>query len=78
MSRRTYLTHCIGISLQRRVGWVVAAGLIGTVGAGVVDPVPTGLMMGAAALSGLSALGIAMNSYLRHSSDVEAQPWYTR
>ncbi len=76
--RRTYLKHCVGISLQRRFGWVLVAALIGTAGAAVVDPVPVGLIVGAGALSGLSALGIAVNSYLRHSSDAEAQPWYTR
>jgi hypothetical protein len=78
MRRRAYLIHCMGISLQRRVGWVLVAGLAGTVGAGVVDPVPAGFVVGAATLSALSVLGIAMNSYLRHSSDAEAQAWPTR
>lgn len=68
----------MGISLRRRVGWVIAAGAAGLACAGVVDPVPAAFVVGAAGLSGLGALGIAVDSYLRHSKDAEAQPWYER
>ncbi|MFC6667076.1 hypothetical protein ACFP9V_18300 [Deinococcus radiopugnans] len=68
----------MAISVRRRLGWVIAAGLVGTAGAGVIEPGPAGLLMGTAGLAGLSALGIAVNSYLRHSGDPEAQPWYGR
>lgn len=74
MNRNAYLKRCMTISLRHRAAWVVMGGVAGLI-LGVL------LALGVAEMSALAVLGaaavalaIALNSYLRHSSDPEAQP----
>lgn len=74
MNRRQYLIRCATISLKRRASWVVAAAALA-----VAVALLLGLTTGWTALltflsAGVTALGIGLNSWARHSSDPEAQP----
>lgn len=74
MNRNAYLRRCMTISLRHRATWVVMGGVAGlSLGAllalGVAEVIVL-TVLGAVAV----ALAVAVNSYLRHSADPEAQP----
>ncbi len=74
MNRNAYLKRCMAISLRHRAAWVAVGGVAGLIfaallGLSVADLIAL-TVLGAAAV----ALAVAVNSYLRHSADPEAQP----
>lgn len=77
VTKNTYLRRCVTISLRRRAIWVLAAGLAGPTLATAVGIGGLGLILLSLAGALLTAAGIAVNSFIRHSGDPEIQPEYT-
>ncbi|CAM3316165.1 hypothetical protein DESA109040_07860 [Deinococcus saxicola] len=80
MNRTTYLKRCTNITLRRRVGCVVVCGIPGRSallglaalpGPGVAELIVLPVLGAAAAV-----LATAVNFFLWHSADPEAQPGY--
>ncbi|GGL71767.1 hypothetical protein GCM10010840_07370 [Deinococcus aerolatus] len=63
--------------MRRRAIWVLAAGLAGLTLATAVGMGGLGLIGLSLAGALLTAMGIAVNSCIRHSGDPEIQPEYT-
>ena len=74
MSRNKYLKRCMTISLRHRASWVVMGGLAGLALAALLNLGVLWLIALTVLGAGLSALAVAVNSYLRHANDIEAQP----
>lgn len=74
MNMNAYLRRCMMISLRRRAVWIIVGGVIGVILGIVLGLNVTGLATVGLLGAFITAISVAINSYQRHSRDIEAQP----